>query len=881
MAQALYRKWRPQTFDDVVGQEHVVQTMRNAIVSGRIAHAYLFSGPRGTGKTTMARLLAKAVNCLNPDLSLRPDDTCSICIAIGEGRLLDLIELDAASNRGIDEIRDLREKIHFAPNEAKYKVYVVDECFRYEDLVTLADGSRMPIGKIVEAGLHVEVLSYNERTRRIEPKPVVRHMRKRPALPMVRITFDNNRVLVCTLNHKFYTPHGLIHAGELEVGQFVYANYERITEHQLAVVAGAALGDGHIALTGSQMRARLSITQGVAQKDYLDYKAQLLGDLVKTLPAHQSSPKSYSAKGTYHVTTVSRPHIAELHRELYDRHGHKRISQAYLNRLTPLGLALWYLDDGSLITNRHSYTRKNGTVAHYPATRSTLSVHSFGLEEAHLIRQWLQQRWDIEGGVSATAKGPVIWLTLEGTERLHAVIARYVPPSMAYKLLPTYHNQFCPPTDDGMPAGLAVSLVKRIERVSAPEFIYNIEVADNHNYFARDILVANCHMLTAEAFNALLKTLEEPPPHAIFVLATTDPQKVPATIVSRCQPFAFRRLTLREITARLWQVADIEGLRADLDALKLIARQATGSLRDAISLLDQLAAGGEAITIARAQDALGAGTLDHVMALADALASGDAAGGLHTINAAIDEGADARQLARQIVEYLRGLLLIKLGDASQVNVASEQRQRMEQQAARLDLDRLIRATRLFNQAASELKAGWQPQLPLELAYIDALNRSAEAAPPDPASHPPAAARNPDEPGATQTSLSPSRASPQAPQPAATPSVSAPPATGLTVSDISRQWPAILAEVKARSVPTEALLRECKVIGVEGDAIILQWPIPSLCDTFEKGRGKKRLVEDVISQVVGRPVRTRSIVDDDPVVREARRLGAQVRPVTDH
>src|SRR5512139_3622310 len=127
MAQALYRKWRPQTFDEVSGQEHVLHTLRNAIGSGRIAHAYLFSGPRGTGKTTMARLLAKAVNCLNPDPSARPDNTCAICTAITEGRLLDLIELDAASNRGIDEIRDLRDKINFAPGQARYKVYIIDE----------------------------------------------------------------------------------------------------------------------------------------------------------------------------------------------------------------------------------------------------------------------------------------------------------------------------------------------------------------------------------------------------------------------------------------------------------------------------------------------------------------------------------------------------------------------------------------------------------------------------------------------------------------------------------------------------------------------------------------------------------------------------------
>ena len=145
MTQALYRKWRPRKWDEVVGQQHIVQTLRNAVTGERVAHAYLFSGPRGTGKTTLARLLAKAVNCLAEDLAARPCNTCAHCTAVNEGRFLDLIEIDAASNTSVEDVRDLRDKINFSPNQGKYKVYVVDECFRYEDLITLADGSTMTL----------------------------------------------------------------------------------------------------------------------------------------------------------------------------------------------------------------------------------------------------------------------------------------------------------------------------------------------------------------------------------------------------------------------------------------------------------------------------------------------------------------------------------------------------------------------------------------------------------------------------------------------------------------------------------------------------------------------------------------------------------------
>jgi len=129
---ALYRKYRPLTFDDVVGQDPVVRTLRNAIAHDQLRHAYLFAGPRGTGKTSMARILAKAVNCAQGPTTT-PDNTCHACVAISNGTSLDVVEMDAASQRGIDDIREIRERVVLQPVEGRYKVYILDEAHQLTD----------------------------------------------------------------------------------------------------------------------------------------------------------------------------------------------------------------------------------------------------------------------------------------------------------------------------------------------------------------------------------------------------------------------------------------------------------------------------------------------------------------------------------------------------------------------------------------------------------------------------------------------------------------------------------------------------------------------------------------------------------------------------
>ena len=238
-------------------------------------------------------------------------------------------------------------------------------------------------------------------------------------------------------------------------------------------------------------------------------------------------------------------------------------------------------------------------------------------------------------------------------------------------------------------------------------------------------IIDEVHMLSTAAFNALLKTLEEPPPHAIFVLATTEIHKIPATVLSRCQRHEFRRVPVDEIVGQLKAIVKAEKIQADEDALATIARQAGGGLRDAISLLDQLASAGTKITLQLTQTVLGTATSQSVLDLIASLRDHVPASGLDTIHRALDSGADPRSLARQIVEYLRGLMLIQLGNGDQVEATKDVKERMMLDAKSFSTPDVLRMMKLFNNAAVDTRGGWQPSLSLELALAEALEIPSE------------------------------------------------------------------------------------------------------------------------------------------------------------
>jgi DNA polymerase-3 subunit gamma/tau len=450
MSQALYRKYRPKQWDEVMGQDHIVTTLKNAIVADRVAHAYLFGGSRGTGKTTLARLLAKAVNCTNPDPTKRPCNECEHCQAVNDNRFMDLIEIDAASNNGVDDIRDLREKINFSPSQGKYKVYIIDEV----------------------------------------------------------------------------------------------------------------------------------------------------------------------------------------------------------------------------------------------------------------------------------------------------------------------------------------------------------------------------HMLSGGAFNALLKTLEEPPPHAIFVLATTEIHKIPATVLSRCQRHEFRRVPVGEIVTNLKMIVKAENLQADDDALLQIARQSAGGMRDAISLLDQLSSTGDTITLALAQTVLGTATSQTVLDVLTSIHEHDPARGLETIHKALDAGADPRSLARQIVEYLRGLMLIQMGNVNQVEATADVKKQMQSHAKSFTTSDVLRMMKAFNNAATDLRGGWQPSLSLELALAEVLDAPNETA--APIASPVRAKAQPATEARQGTPASQTESKPAA-EPEALRRTEQ---DALSAGDVIKAWKQMSSTLPKAQANLSALMNSVRMIDVHGRTLIL-------------------------------------------------------------
>jgi DNA polymerase-3 subunit gamma/tau len=422
-------------------------------------------------------------------------------------------------------------------------------------------------------------------------------------------------------------------------------------------------------------------------------------------------------------------------------------------------------------------------------------------------------------------------------------------------------------------------------------------------------IIDEAHQITGAAANAFLKTLEEPPAHTRFILATTDPEELLATIVSRCQRFDFRRVSIDDMVRRLQTVARLEGISVEADALRLIARHATGSLRDALGLFERLALGsatsGEqsetsSITVADVTAALGLSRNDRVEGLVAALGRRDAGEALRMVQDAVDDGEDPRQLNRQLLAYLRLLLLERSGGTSDADA------RTRQLAAMFSLSQLAAMARRFGEIDFSIKHAPFPQLPLEVALVEAVaiaaneptssdagkrsaeQRHSEAAAPAPA--PPTSLRDRVRAPTSLREFSPleSTRSGQTEPAAITPlrSVSAAEAVAslapiehrsFDIEQIAELWPNVRADVKALNRRIEALLSEVDPVAISGNLITLAVPYPFHRDKLNTD-DVRETVGGVLSRLLGRdislqcilrsemvapPIQSASIEDPDP------------------
>ncbi len=380
-------------------------------------------------------------------------------------------------------------------------------------------------------------------------------------------------------------------------------------------------------------------------------------------------------------------------------------------------------------------------------------------------------------------------------------------------------------------------------------------------------IIDEAHMLTKEGANAFLKTLEEPPDHAVFILATTEPEKLPVTILSRCQRYAFRRISIPVMIERMREIARFEGIAIDDDALAAIAYRADGGLRDALTMLEQAAAFADgAITTATIDLAFGATGRNFAGTLIDAAIARDAALALRTIEEASDAGTDMVVLIRALIAHFRNLLVARIDPALLArDLAPEDAQRATTRAEGIAQAAIVRALRILSDAASLARSGGNARLELETALLRFLLEG-DGAPNlpkgdthEPAPRPAPVATAPRVPKAAP-SPPPPPAAPVEPEPEAEPTASvAPSATepqpkGTTsVQQVRAAWTTIRGKVEAERPPLRAPLSGAMVDGIDGNAVVVKLRSKFDADIL---KDHAKLLERAIHDVLGAELKVR-------------------------
>jgi recombination protein RecA len=377
-------------------------------------------------------------------------------------------------------------------NQMREKIGVMFGCFSYDTRVTLADGSQERIGKIVNRRMPVEVLSYNFNTRKVEPRRVVDWYRNGKADHFLQFTvlspFHRNRKsqFGATPNHRIQTPEGWTEAKDLKVGDAVLlAVEERLGEQQWEVIWGALMGDGALSFTKrthpSASAIRFRMGHGMRQADYLEWKTSLFGNIPMS--------RTVNEEGAVFADLKPLVELAELRTEVYQEDRKKNFSWDYLKQLTPLSLAIWYMDDGHL-----DIRNDDGTSA-----RIQICVQAMTPDTQQRLVSYLRDTWDFDVRLTSVRGKAIIVFSKLAAEEFQSLIAPFVPSVMEYKLLAQYRGRFAvePQFKDLTYVLLPYPIVDiHVKPKTRSMEKFDIEVEGNHNYFVDGVLVHNSNETT-------------------------------------------------------------------------------------------------------------------------------------------------------------------------------------------------------------------------------------------------------------------------------------------------------------------------------------------------------------------------------------------------
>lgn len=551
MSDTLAVKYRPKTFEEVVEQDAVKAILTNQLKTGETKNAYLFEGPAGCGKTTSARLFAKALN---------GGDDSSIA------------EIDAASNNSVDDVRRIREDAKYGSLSSAYKVYILDECFHGETLVST------PLGLVPIKDISVGDEVYNM----MGVSTVTRvHVNRVLTSRLCRVTINGVKTFT-TVDHLYFTNNGWVEASKLTKGDVVYAPsymrsvwkgiFQRTKGGEVLLQFLCAQGDGPIEAEETRNEILLDLWKAVLNDTKRQEKNVFQGMQSRVDSALKEPYVVEYASGGKGQDGLLKPHEVgqpdgQSENGKEDAEG-KKIERlfAYLERTAGWK---WAIHEATVAVvgsvgqgtyARICHTDESETGHGLPdviQSRPRLSKREVGDRggwEKSSIEDWYCQGFE-EDGPSDVAR-------VEGVE----VYQRGNNDEL-------FRRGF---TDSELQGDFVT--------------MYDLEVDGHHSYFANGSLVHNCHLLSASAWGALLKLLEEPPEKTAFILCTTDAQKVPQTIVSRVQTFRFTKISQLGIEERLDEICDMEYGCYPLtkDAVEYIAKQAQGGMREAISLMGKV-----------------------------------------------------------------------------------------------------------------------------------------------------------------------------------------------------------------------------------------------------------------------------------------------------